>query len=60
MDRKEILKKLFDIIVKYEKKENLVDYKEEKELIKILNLDSKNASKNLEDVFSRVEKYLKY
>jgi len=63
MNQKEIFDKLFKIINKYNNnKENygVVEYKEQQELKKLLDLDKEKDSTNWDDIFIWVEKYLKY
>lgn len=64
MNEKEVFKKLFNIINKYHDNNifnnNVVNYKEQYKLVKLLNLDSKKASQNWDDVFYWIEQYLEY
>jgi len=62
MNNNEVFKKLYTVIDKFHenKNNNVVNYKEQDELAKLLDLDSKKASKDWEDVFYWVERYLEY
>lgn len=63
MTEKEIFEKLFNIVLKYkeDKKTNdVVNYKDIEDLKQILDLNSKSASNNWEDIFYWIDLYLKY
>jgi sulfinoalanine decarboxylase len=61
MKKSEALKKVAQIFEEYEKEnKNFIDYKSESELKTILNVEKQDSNRDMEVVFSYIEKYLEY